>query len=131
VWDDVSGSGSGSGSTTTSNFTQQASDFTLTFGGIALVDIDFGSWFDGYRLASAAHNPPPNDTISAKTQSVFDGFFGNSSKPLGISRYNSQMVVGFRPTWNMTLTDSNEYSQLKQTQGGAKACFLFICMSHI
>ncbi|KAJ7024813.1 hypothetical protein C8F04DRAFT_1301623 [Mycena alexandri] len=126
VWDDVSGSGSGSGSTTTSKTDQIAQAFSLTFGGIATMGIDRGSWFDNYRVAAAAHNPPPGDAVSAKAQPIFDQYFGTAPKPAGVSRYNAQMVVGFKPSWSMTLTNDTEYSQLKTVQAGAKVCFLFI-----
>ncbi|KAJ7025885.1 hypothetical protein C8F04DRAFT_1298729 [Mycena alexandri] len=101
--------------------------FSLTFGGIATMGIDRGSWFDNYRVAAAAHNPPPGDAVSAKAQPIFDQYFGTAPKPAGVSRYNAQMVVGFKPSWSMTLTNDTEYSQLKTVQAGAKVCFLFIC----
>ncbi|KAJ6593274.1 hypothetical protein B0H19DRAFT_1224845 [Mycena capillaripes] len=127
VWDDVSGSGDGSGSTTTTTATAIAQDFTLSFAGLSTMEIDHGIWFDNYRVAGAVHNPPPNDPTATATQKVFDEYFGTQSAPKGVSRYNAQMVVGFRPTWSMTLTNSSEFNQMKSASASAKVCFLFIC----
>ncbi|KAJ7432087.1 hypothetical protein B0H11DRAFT_2209855 [Mycena galericulata] len=127
IWDDFSGSASGSGSTTTKTFNQSAESFSLSFAAISNMEIETGIWFDGYQVAWAAHEPPKGDNVSALATPAFDDYFGTASKPLSASRYNSQMIIGFRPTWAITLSNESEYSQLKTTSAGAEACFLFIC----
>ncbi|KAJ6593276.1 hypothetical protein B0H19DRAFT_1246068 [Mycena capillaripes] len=129
VWDEVSGSGAGSGSTTTNTATATAQDFTLSFAGLSTMEIDYGVWFNNYRLAGAVHSPPPNDPTADATQKTFDEYFGTQSAPKRVSRYNAQMVVGFRPTWSMTFSNSSEYAEMKSVSASAKVCILmFICL---
>ncbi|KAJ7108415.1 hypothetical protein C8R43DRAFT_1114064 [Mycena crocata] len=129
IWDDFSGSGEGGNSQTTSNTSQKAQAFSLTWGGITTMPIEYGIWFDDYRLAGAAQNPPPNDNVSALAKPVFDEYFGTAEKPGQVSRYNAQMIIGYKPTWSISFTDKEQYSQLKETSAKAEACFLFICAS--
>ncbi|KAJ7496677.1 hypothetical protein FB451DRAFT_1386058 [Mycena latifolia] len=125
VWDDVSGSGSGSGSTTTSNATSTVESFTMGFGGITLMSIDRGSWFDGFKAASAAQHPPDNVTQPAKP--VFDRFFGTAANPGVAARYNRQALIGYQPSWTITTQSSSDFNQLKSAAAGAEVCFLFLC----
>ncbi|KAJ7750050.1 hypothetical protein DFH07DRAFT_704678, partial [Mycena maculata] len=127
IWDDVSGSGSGSGSTTTKNFTQSAESFYMAFGAITTVDIEYGAWFDNYRMAHAAYQPPKGDNVTVLAKPAFTEYFGTVSQPLDASRYNSQMIIGFRPTWEITFSDKQDYTELKTAAASAKGCFLFIC----
>ncbi|KAJ6631421.1 hypothetical protein B0H10DRAFT_493448 [Mycena sp. CBHHK59/15] len=127
VWDDFSGSGSGSGSTTTANAKQQASAFTMGFGSITLMDIERGAWFDGFRMASAANNPPKNDNVTALIKPIFDRYFGTSSAPGPASAYKTQVLVAYQPSWQLTLTSSSDYTQLKSAAAGVSTCFLFFC----
>ncbi|KAJ7133762.1 hypothetical protein C8R43DRAFT_1133293 [Mycena crocata] len=127
IWEDVSGDGSGEGLTTTTNSSQKAQVFSLTFGGIMALPIEYGIWFDDYRLAGATENPPKGDNVSALAKPVFNNFFGTADKPGQLSRYNSQIVIGNKPTWSLTLADSEQYQQLKSALAGAQVCFLFIC----
>ncbi|KAJ7757259.1 hypothetical protein DFH07DRAFT_819695 [Mycena maculata] len=125
IWEDVSGSGSGSSSQTTTNITGSTSVFSMGFTGIQLMSIDRGIWFDGFRLASAAQNPPDNVTAPAKP--VFDKYFGTSSNPGPAAKYKRQALIGFQPSWTVKLQSSSDYQQLKTSAGSAGGCFLFIC----
>ncbi|KAJ7157783.1 hypothetical protein C8R46DRAFT_1293024 [Mycena filopes] len=125
IWDDFSGSGSGEGSTTTKSGNATTQYFEMTFGGISLITIDRGIWFDGFEMANAVQNPPDNITAAAKP--AFDQFFGNATNPGPAASYNRQVLMAYQPTWNITFTSKTDYEEMKSASGGGEACFLFIC----
>ncbi|KAJ6631428.1 hypothetical protein B0H10DRAFT_1772754 [Mycena sp. CBHHK59/15] len=125
AWGRASLDASASHSDSTSVINTTAQNFQLSFNGLALMDVERGVWFDGFRSANALHNPADNVTAAAKP--VFDKFFKTSDNPGPAAIYNEKALVAFQPSWTIEFTASNFYNNFKQSQASASGCFLFIC----
>ncbi|KAJ6491649.1 hypothetical protein C8R47DRAFT_1319447 [Mycena vitilis] len=95
----------------------KASSYSVSFGGLALVGISQGAWFDGYTVARAAQNP---DSAHTAVLSVFSEskYFGSKDQPGALSVYNYEALVGFQPTWTITLQDSISNNSQHSYEGG-------------
>ncbi|KAJ7286988.1 hypothetical protein C8J57DRAFT_1282458 [Mycena rebaudengoi] len=102
-----------------------AQNFKLSFNGLALMDVERGVWFDGFRSANAVNKPA--DNVTAKAKPVFEKFFQTSDNPGPAAVYNDKALVAFQPSWTIEFSASNFYSKFKEDQASASGCFLFIC----
>ncbi|KAJ7824052.1 peptidase S8/S53 domain-containing protein [Mycena leptocephala] len=95
----------------------QTQNFKVNFGALALLDVDQGLWFDGYRLAKAAQNP---DSKHAGAQAIFNdpSFFGSANQPGPLSVYNAQVLVGYQPTYMIQFSDLHTNSSNSSTEAG-------------
>ncbi|KAJ7099387.1 hypothetical protein B0H15DRAFT_944797 [Mycena belliarum] len=97
--------------------TAMAKDFELSFGALALLSIDQGLWFDGYRLARAAQNP---DAKHGPAKDVFsnESYFGSADAPGPLAVYNNMALVGYKPSWKIQLQDSSAMDSSSTTSAG-------------
>lgn len=112
----------GSESTQTS-----AQEFSVKFGGITLMDVETGLWFDGYRMAAQAERP--TDAKSAPAREIFTKHFGTKEKPLPAAHYNKQAVVAYRPSWTMKFSSSDSYHKFMESSFDVSAQYLFADVS--
>ncbi|KAJ7286989.1 hypothetical protein C8J57DRAFT_1707397 [Mycena rebaudengoi] len=103
-----------------------AQSFKLSFNELALMDVEFGLWFDGFRSANAL-NSPAADNITAAATPKFDTFFGTAEKPGPAAIYNKQALVGYQPSWTIEFSEASSYSSFKHDMASAEGCVLFIC----
>ncbi|KAJ7286959.1 hypothetical protein C8J57DRAFT_1116667 [Mycena rebaudengoi] len=127
VWDeyDVSGNGQGEHKSSSTVVNTTAQTFSLSFNGLALMDVERGVWFDGFRSANAL-NKPVDDTAK-KGKAVFDKFFQTADNPGPVAVYNAKALVGFQPSWTIEFSSSEYYNKYRSDQGSAEVCALFIC----
>ncbi|KAJ7750080.1 hypothetical protein DFH07DRAFT_961499 [Mycena maculata] len=77
-----------------------ALSFNLSFAGLALLEIEQG-------ICNAT-------------------YFGSSAKPGPLAVYNSQALVGFKPSWSIQLAQSHQSNSDSSTSGGADISILGI-----
>ncbi|KAJ6469676.1 hypothetical protein DFH09DRAFT_1344759 [Mycena vulgaris] len=68
----------------------QATAIDLSFGGIGLIDIEHGTWFDDFKSANALEHPPANDPVAGAHKSLFAKHFGTEKAPGPVSTYNKR-----------------------------------------
>lgn len=124
-WGRVDLSASASHSESESNNTVTAQTFQLSFGGIALMDIERGIWFDGWRSANALSTASDDKTKEALP--AFKQFFGDKEKPGPAALYNDKALVVYQPTITIEFSSRNDYSKFQQNQEEASGCFLIFC----
>ncbi|KAJ6590094.1 hypothetical protein DFH09DRAFT_1425759 [Mycena vulgaris] len=124
-YDGVGVSASAQHSESTSSADLTALSMELSFGALALLEVDQGFWFDNYQVARAAQNP---DAKHAAAKDVFSSqtFFGSAATPGPLSVYNSQALVGFKPSWTIALADSHTSSSSSSTEAGGGVSILGI-----
>ncbi|KAJ7464291.1 hypothetical protein B0H11DRAFT_2051995 [Mycena galericulata] len=116
-YDIFQGGINGEHSSSHSSLDVETNNFELSFGALALLEVDQGLWFDDYRLAKAAQNP---DTKHAGAKGIFNRatFFGSAQQPGPLSVYNAYALVGFQPGFTIAFTDIHTNSSSSSTEGG-------------
>ncbi|KAJ7437908.1 hypothetical protein B0H11DRAFT_2106165 [Mycena galericulata] len=117
IFDIFEGGIGGEHKSSQSSLDLETSNFELSFGALALLEVDQGLWFDDYRLAKAAQNP---DTKHAGAKAIFNSstFFGSAQKPGPISVYNAYALVGYQPGFTIAFTDIHTNSSGSSSEGG-------------
>ncbi|KAJ7503149.1 hypothetical protein B0H11DRAFT_2361257 [Mycena galericulata] len=90
----------------TSIFSIEAAAVQMTFGGIQLVDIDRGAWFDGFRMASAVAIPQSNDSSAQE-------YIGTSEAPGPAAIYNDRALVVYKPQLVMAFFAQADFDNAK------------------
>ncbi|KAJ7198541.1 hypothetical protein GGX14DRAFT_665920 [Mycena pura] len=118
IFEEIFGEGEGSNEQTHSSADVSSLKFELNFGGLALLDVSQGIWFDGYRVARAAENP---DAQHQQAKPVFSDpkYFGSQDKPGSLALYNTQALIGFKPSWTIQFTDSHQTDDTSKSEGEA------------
>ncbi|KAJ7108412.1 hypothetical protein C8R43DRAFT_1243503 [Mycena crocata] len=96
-----------------------AKDFELSFAGMALMSIDQGLWFDQYKFARVVQSPTDSNHQAAKDVFSNQSYFGSADEPGPLSVFNNMALVGFKPSWNITLDKTH------QTDSESKTSFSF------
>ncbi|KAJ7125311.1 hypothetical protein C8R44DRAFT_875123 [Mycena epipterygia] len=117
TFEKVTATASAGTSSTQSSSEVKASTFGLSFAGLALVGLNQGAWFDGYRVARAAEAP---DSTHTAVKLIFSNetYFGSQQQPGPLAAFNYQALVGFRPSWTIQLEDSSSSSSQQSSEGG-------------
>ncbi|KAJ7201110.1 hypothetical protein GGX14DRAFT_465814 [Mycena pura] len=118
TYEEIGVSASASHSEAKSSSEVNALGFSLSFQGLALLEIEQGVWFDGYRVARAAENP---DSKHLNATKVFSNatFFGSQDQPGPLSVYNAQALVGFKPSWSIQFENFSTADSSSATQASA------------
>ncbi|KAJ7437934.1 hypothetical protein B0H11DRAFT_2255036 [Mycena galericulata] len=117
IFDNFEGGFGGEHKASQSSLDLQANSYELSFGALALLEVDQGHWFDDYRLAKAAQNPDTNHTGA---QAIFNQstFFGSAQKPGPLSVYNAYALVGFQPGFTIAFTDIKTDNSSTSSESG-------------
>ncbi|KAJ6543101.1 hypothetical protein B0H19DRAFT_1077115 [Mycena capillaripes] len=101
----------------------KATAFEISFSGLALVGIEQGSWFDGYRVARAAEYP---DSQHGPVNDVFKEpkYFGSKDQPGPLAVYNYQALIGFKPSWTIQMEDAISTNGQESTEASGGISFL-------
>ncbi|KAJ7286979.1 hypothetical protein C8J57DRAFT_1460436 [Mycena rebaudengoi] len=91
----------------------------LSFGGIELINIERGAWFDNFRGASAVGNPEPNDPLAKAHREVFVNNFGTPENPGPAAIYNDKALVVYRPRATFKYASKEDFEHAKQAQASA------------
>ncbi|KAJ7286975.1 hypothetical protein C8J57DRAFT_1707387 [Mycena rebaudengoi] len=91
----------------------------LSFGGIELINIERGAWFDNFRGASAVGNPEPNDPLAKAHSEVFVNNFGTPENPGPAAIYNDKALVVYRPRATFKYASKEDYEHAMQAQASA------------
>ncbi|KAK0470292.1 uncharacterized protein EV420DRAFT_103933 [Desarmillaria tabescens] len=102
----------------------------------ALLPVQRGIWFDGYRVASLMSNlgqtgsgDDDNDKeLDAEATKSFDKWFGTEDSPGPAAEYNDIALIIYRPIFTMEFSDTKTYQEFKETKASAGVCFFFICV---
>ncbi|KAK0204388.1 hypothetical protein DFS33DRAFT_1273515 [Desarmillaria ectypa] len=104
----------------------------------ALLPVQRGIWFDGYRVASlmsnlgqtgSSDNADENDKeLDAEATKSFNKWFGTKDRPGPAAEYNDIALIIYRPIFTMEFSDTKTYQEFKETKASAGACFFFICV---
>ncbi|KAJ6491651.1 hypothetical protein C8R47DRAFT_1195385 [Mycena vitilis] len=71
-------------------FTWSSGSDTLSFGGIGLIDVQRGAWFDNFLSAKATQNP------GSAPLAAQEKHFGTSEQPGPLAKYNDRMLVAYK-----------------------------------
>ncbi|PBK67813.1 hypothetical protein ARMSODRAFT_1005219 [Armillaria solidipes] len=104
----------------------------------ALLPVQRGTWFDGFRVASLMSNLGTTGTsdsddendkaLYANATESFDKWFGTHDKPGPAAEYNDIALIIYHPIFAMEFSDEKTYQEFKETKASAGVCFLFICV---
>ncbi|KAK0222849.1 hypothetical protein EDD85DRAFT_796035 [Armillaria nabsnona] len=104
----------------------------------ALLPIQRGTWFDGFRVASLMSNlgttgtsdsdDKNDEALYANATESFDKWFGTDDSPGPAAEYNDIALIIYHPIFAMEFSDEKTYQEFKETKASAGVCFLFICV---
>ncbi|KAJ7125321.1 hypothetical protein C8R44DRAFT_782858 [Mycena epipterygia] len=115
LWD----SASASENSNMSFILTQAQSADLSFGGIELIDVVRGAWFDGFRSASAVGTPASDDPLGKPHKAAFQTYFGTATSPGPAAIYNDKALVVFKPTATFTFGSQSDYNAAMSAQAQA------------
>ncbi|KAJ7736853.1 hypothetical protein B0H16DRAFT_1762964 [Mycena metata] len=69
----------------------------ISFGGIDLLDVERGAWFDNFTAAMVVENPPADDPNAAVNKAAFTKHFGTPESPGPTSTYTDKVLVAYKP----------------------------------
>ncbi|KAJ7203264.1 hypothetical protein GGX14DRAFT_570149 [Mycena pura] len=107
----------------------QAQSSVISFGGIELVDVVRGAWFDGFRCASAVGTPASDDPAAKEHKAAFETYFGTAANPGPTAMYNDKALIVYKPVMNFTFASEQDYSLAREAQAKAQASALFWSVS--
>ncbi|KAJ7188909.1 hypothetical protein C8R46DRAFT_1056140 [Mycena filopes] len=102
---------------TTTSFT------SVSFGGMELIDVERGAWFDDFLTASAVGNPPTTDPHAAEHKAAFDKYFGTAEKPGPAAVYNDKALVVYKPSATFKYATQSDYNAAKAAQASLSGGF--------
>ncbi|KAK0207504.1 hypothetical protein IW262DRAFT_534980 [Armillaria fumosa] len=104
----------------------------------ALLPIQRGTWFDGFRVASLMANlgetaasdsdDESDKALYANATEAFNDWFGTNKNPGHAAEYNDIALIVYHPIFAMEFSDQKAYLDFKETSASAGVCFLFICV---
>ncbi|KAJ7750077.1 hypothetical protein DFH07DRAFT_961495 [Mycena maculata] len=109
LWD----SASASQSSNMSFVLTQAESASISFGGIELIDVERGAWFDDFVTASAVGNPASDDPQASQHKKAFAQYFGTAQNPGPASTYNDRALVVYKPQATFTFSSEQAYQSAK------------------
>ncbi|KAK0184120.1 hypothetical protein F5146DRAFT_1228863 [Armillaria mellea] len=103
----------------------------------ALLPIQRGIWFDGYRVASLMANLGKADAGGSEDEDdkalypnatkTFEHWFRTHDSPGPAADYNDIALIIYHPIFAMEFADEKTYQEFKETQASAGVCVLFFC----
>ncbi|KAJ7503150.1 hypothetical protein B0H11DRAFT_1988039 [Mycena galericulata] len=97
----------------------QAQSSVISVGGIELIDVVRGAWFDAFRSASATGNPATDDPLAKAHKAAFAEYFGTSANPGPAAIYNDKALVVYKPTATFAFGSQADYNAAKSAQAKA------------
>ncbi|KAK0472082.1 hypothetical protein IW261DRAFT_1424683 [Armillaria novae-zelandiae] len=130
--------GAGADTTTSSTSTElKMKSFSIAWQA-ALLPVQRGTWFDGFRVASLMSNLGTTGTsadddendraLYANATHSFNKWFGTDDRPGPAADYNDIALIIYHPIFKMEFSDAKTYQEFKETKASAGVCFLFICV---
>ncbi|KAK0214097.1 hypothetical protein IW262DRAFT_1300862 [Armillaria fumosa] len=130
--------GGGADTTTSSTSTElKMKSFSIAWQA-ALLPVQRGTWFDGFRVASlmsnlgttgtSANDDENDQALYANATDSFNKWFGTSDSPGPAADYNDIALIIYHPIFEMEFSDEKTYQEFKETKASAGVCFLFICV---
>ncbi|KAJ7655593.1 hypothetical protein DFH06DRAFT_1473852 [Mycena polygramma] len=96
-------------------FTWSSGSDTLSFGGIGLIDVQRGAWFDNFLSAKATQNPG-SAPLAAQETALFAKYFGTAQQPGSLAKYNDKMLVAYKA--KAVLSFSGQAPSMTASVGG-------------
>ncbi|KAJ7188907.1 hypothetical protein C8R46DRAFT_1184187, partial [Mycena filopes] len=106
--------------TATNSEVGQTFTANISFGGIQLLDVQRGAWFDNFDSAHAAASPESNVSNAAAYQSTFTKYFGTAQNPGPVAKYTDKVIVVYKPKAVLTFTslaEANMYALMPPSGG--------------
>lgn len=125
AWSSGGASAGGSGGSADFDVKTTATWMGVSFGSIAVMNIDIGLWFDSFRIASLVKDPADNMTAAAVP--VFNKYFGTKENPGPAAVYNSKVLVAYQPKIDIAVGSNDVDEAQKTVAANAKICFLAFC----
>ncbi|KAJ7286972.1 hypothetical protein C8J57DRAFT_1652470 [Mycena rebaudengoi] len=97
----------------------QTQSTLISFGGIELINVERGAWFDNFRAASAVGNPEATDPLAKPHHDVFVDNFGTPENPGPASIYNDKALVVYKPRATFKYASQEDYNAAKEAQAQA------------
>lgn len=121
----VGGSAGGSGTSNTSLTTISGLSVVVKFGGIQLMNVYRGIWFDQFRSATALKTSDKTDEKYTAAKKVFDHYFGTSSVPGSAAVYNDKALVVYQPYVNITFATESDFNTAQSNSASASVSGFF------
>ncbi|KAK0494056.1 hypothetical protein EDD18DRAFT_1107557 [Armillaria luteobubalina] len=121
--------GAGADTTTSSTSTElKMKSFNIAWQA-ALLPVQRGTWFDGFRVASlmsnlgatgtSANDDENDQELYANATDSFDKWFGTSDQPGPGADYNDIALIIYHPIFEMEFSDEKTYQEYKETKASA------------
>ncbi|KAJ6469672.1 hypothetical protein DFH09DRAFT_1478572 [Mycena vulgaris] len=91
----------------------------ISFGGMELITVERGAWFDDFNSATAVGNPSTTDPLATAHKAAFATYFGTPQSPGPASTYNDKALVVYKPKAVFKYADTASYQAAKSAQASA------------
>ncbi|KAJ7750049.1 hypothetical protein DFH07DRAFT_549925 [Mycena maculata] len=92
----------------------------VQFGGIELVDIELGTWFDHFKSANSVANPISDDLAGAAYKKIFTKYFGTAEHPGDLAKYTYKALVVYKPI--ISLLFASEQNAINAKSAATSSC---------